>query len=541
MISNHKWTRADTVITLAIALLALAAYVRTLAPDLLYSDSAEFQTLAYTLGTPHSTGYPTYLLLARLVGLLPIGTPAWRINLVSALGAAVAVGGVYLLARQLTPDRIGPALGSLALALSGLFWSQAIIAEVYTPALAWLAIILALLWRWDAQFPGRCNSPQAQWTLFAASTLAGLGLGMHMYVGLIAPAAVVWVLWRILTSQGRSRWNHLGLAALGTLLGLVLLFGGFLLIDLNAPPSNFVDVAIRPSRSIWSLSTSDLDAPLKRIWLTISGRQWQDAMFPDGQFWRLDEIGEYADLLGREFSWVVLLCAVGGLIVMVWRAPRAGVFVLLAMATTVWVISNYHPGDQELFYMPTFVLIAVAAGVGAGFILDRVCVWTTPSAIEQKKPSFSIYHLIVALVFGMLILLPSVEARWQALQTGVISFSASTYVYPVENLAEPRYRAHLQTAYVPDDAVLVLDWRGLYSAAYLAHVEQGRTGMTFIEATPHGGSGKLADSMLDDLEQMVRDGRPVFVERVYEPLRERFRVLPVPLGKLYRLSLPNKP
>ncbi|MBN1937050.1 MAG: hypothetical protein JW934_20495, partial [Anaerolineae bacterium] len=192
------------------------------------------------------------------------------------------------------------------------------------------------------------------------------------------------------------------------------------------------------------------------------------------------------------------------------------------------------------FYLPTFVLIAVAAGVGAGFILDRVRVWTTPSEIEQRKPSsFPVYYLLAALFGGAMILLPSAGARWQALQTGVVSFSANTYAYPVENLAEPRHRAHLQVAYVPDDAVLVLDWRGLYSAVYLAHVEQGRTGMTFIEATPHGGDGRLADSLLDDLEQMVRDGRPVFVEQVYEPLRDRFRVFPMPLGKLYRLSLPN--
>ncbi|MBN1936160.1 MAG: DUF2723 domain-containing protein, partial [Anaerolineae bacterium] len=330
------------IIALGISIISLISYTRTLAPDLLYSDSAEFQTLAYTLGATHSTGYPTYLLLARLVGLIPIGTPAWRINLVSAFGAAVTVGSVYLLARQATPDRIGAALGSLALALSGIFWSQAIIAEVYTPALAWLAIILILLWRWDTRFP------DAKWVLFGAATLAGLGPGMHMYVGLIAPAAVVWVLWRVLSAKDRRQWSHLGLAGLGAALGIVLLLAGFALLELNDPPSNFTDVAIRPSRSIWALPSSTFDALPRRIWLTISGMQWQDAMFPDGRVWRPDEIREYLDLLANEFSWVVLLCAIFGLAVMVRRAPRAGVFVLLALATAVWVISNYHPGDQEL-------------------------------------------------------------------------------------------------------------------------------------------------------------------------------------------------
>jgi len=76
----------DYKFALAIGVCALAMYVRTLAPDVLYSDSAEFQTLAYTLGMTHSTGYPVYLLLGRLLGFLPIGSPAWRINLLSAVG-----------------------------------------------------------------------------------------------------------------------------------------------------------------------------------------------------------------------------------------------------------------------------------------------------------------------------------------------------------------------------------------------------------------------------------------------------------------------
>ena len=109
--------RKDYGLAVLIGLLALAAYVRTLAPDILYSDAAEFQTLAYTLGTTHSTGYPIYLLFARVVGFLPLNSPAWRVNLVSALCAAWTVGGVYLLARYFTPNRTGAALGSVALAL----------------------------------------------------------------------------------------------------------------------------------------------------------------------------------------------------------------------------------------------------------------------------------------------------------------------------------------------------------------------------------------------------------------------------------------
>ena len=122
--------RKDYRLALAIGVYGLAMYVRTLAPDVLYGDSAEFQTLAYTLGVTHSTGYSIYLLLARLLGFLPIGSPAWRVNLFSAVSAAVTLGNVFLLGRYLTRSRIGALLGAFALGLSYTFWSQAIIAEV---------------------------------------------------------------------------------------------------------------------------------------------------------------------------------------------------------------------------------------------------------------------------------------------------------------------------------------------------------------------------------------------------------------------------
>src|SRR3989304_6236411 len=91
IITSGKLPRLDKLdywIALALGILALAAYVRTLAPDILYGDSAEFQCLAYTLGITHSTGYPTYLFLGRLIGFLPISNPAWRIRLLSAVSAA---------------------------------------------------------------------------------------------------------------------------------------------------------------------------------------------------------------------------------------------------------------------------------------------------------------------------------------------------------------------------------------------------------------------------------------------------------------------
>ena len=96
----------------------LALYVRTAAPSVLSGDAAEFQLAAPLLGVPHPTTYPLYVLLGKLATLaLPFGDLAWRVTIVSAVCAAVAVALFFLLARQITAS--APALvGALAFGLA---------------------------------------------------------------------------------------------------------------------------------------------------------------------------------------------------------------------------------------------------------------------------------------------------------------------------------------------------------------------------------------------------------------------------------------
>ncbi|MGC9023387.1 MAG: glycosyltransferase family 117 protein, partial [Chloroflexia bacterium] len=127
-------------VALLAALAAGALYAAGAAPGLTLryggSDGGELAVAVYTLGIPHPTGYPTYVLLAQAVRLFPWGTFAGRLNLFSALAGALTVGLVALVAGELFPEETFSALvaaltAGLSLAVSGLFWSQALIAEVY--------------------------------------------------------------------------------------------------------------------------------------------------------------------------------------------------------------------------------------------------------------------------------------------------------------------------------------------------------------------------------------------------------------------------
>ena len=511
------------------SLCALAAYGRTLAPDLLYGDSAEFQTLAYTLGTTHTTGYPIYLVLARIVGLVPIGSLAWRVNLLSALGAAVTLGCVYLLLRYLTRSRAGGLLGAMALGISYTFWSQSVIAEVYTPALAFLSAIILLLWFWHSDLSGSNRA------LGIAAFLLGVGLGVHASVGLIAPTATFFVLWTLWTRrERRGSWRR-GLAAalLGLAAGVGVYLFFFLLIDLNNPPSSFIQVTMLPSRSIWGLSSADLDTPLKRFLVTVSGLQWQDAMFPDGDsFW--GKLGVYADrLLSYEFSPLLFLAALLGLEVMLRTTRALGLFVLASLATMLFFVVNYEPPDKYIFFLPTYVVSVLAMGAGMGFLLDL----TGRHLAAARKP----WHYVIPVVFTALlawvVLRPYWQSRKEALSAGAATFVTENYVYPVGDLDEPRRSASWQLWDLPDQAILISSWRGLYTMFFLAHVERQRPDIRIFEAAPYGSGGQVADTLIEELKTALRDGRPVLTDRLYGNLRRHFRVQPAMGGTWYRLSL----
>ena len=77
----------------------MIVFVTTLAPGLTWanggSDGGDLIAAAARGGIAHPTGYPLYLLLARLFQFLPLGSLAFRTNLMSALATALAAALVY--------------------------------------------------------------------------------------------------------------------------------------------------------------------------------------------------------------------------------------------------------------------------------------------------------------------------------------------------------------------------------------------------------------------------------------------------------------
>jgi 4-amino-4-deoxy-L-arabinose transferase-like glycosyltransferase len=182
-----------------VAVFVAALYLSTLAPTVLHysdetKDAAAIPTTAYVLGIMHPTGYPTYTLLTHLFTYLPVGDVGYRVNLSSAVFGGLAVAVAYAVGLVLS-RRVVAAAGALAFGVSGQFWSQAVIAEVYTLHVLFLALALLVLLLWRER--------RGDGYLLLAAFVIGLSMSHHLTSGLLLPGPCSSCCW----STGASCWN----------------------------------------------------------------------------------------------------------------------------------------------------------------------------------------------------------------------------------------------------------------------------------------------------------------------------------------------
>jgi len=140
-------------------LLSFVLYLFTLTPRICAGDSGELTTAIYNLGAAHPPGYPLYTILGKIFTYIPVGTIAYRVNLLSAVFAALTIPFLFLFLvkllqtslEKLSPlrDRIIASAGTLLFAVSQTHWSQAVIAEVYALNIFFAPLLLFSILVWQ--------------------------------------------------------------------------------------------------------------------------------------------------------------------------------------------------------------------------------------------------------------------------------------------------------------------------------------------------------------------------------------------------------
>jgi len=478
-------SQIDFLITLLIGLTALVLYIRTLAPSLLWGDSAEFQTLSYTLGMTHPSGYMTQIMLGKLFTYIPVGNIAYRVNLMSAFFGALAVAETYLIVRLLGGWRIAAISASILLTLTEGFWWRALLAESYAPAAGVLAAIwlLVLLWR---------NT--GKWIyLFLAGLAGGLSVGIHSTVVMTAISVLVFM---ALTARKRSDWFA---AATGTLLGLALTFSFFLYLDHNDPPSSIYNTVYRINLSALGLSADQFDTPAKRFL----------AIFPANHFWSYYFTASSEELRRRWVEylsyfplWAIILILLGIVTLLNERLPD-GLYALIAFLTIWGFAITVSFSVYREFYVPVAVIASVWFGIGASkllTIIDRL-------SLQNQ----SLIKIIQSVFMILLVILPIWNSRNDlipAIKSGYPLFVRRDHIYPVFAPNKVINDAQKTLAHIEENAIVFADWDKLYSYVYTAQIEDGKTGISFHEAWSTEEE-KLADSAIAYIDQNL-EKRPIY-------------------------------
>ena len=146
-----------------------------LAPDYSFmnkaADSMGYIYSAKYLYPSYHTSPPLYLLVSHLlITLVPIGTDAWRMGLLSVFSTAIACVFLYLIINQQTKNKIFASLGVIMYGLSALVMSQSVIIQTYpvTCMLATGVYYFALNKRWKLM-----------------GLFMGMGLAVHLLMGIV--------------------------------------------------------------------------------------------------------------------------------------------------------------------------------------------------------------------------------------------------------------------------------------------------------------------------------------------------------------------
>ena len=455
---------------LGLALLICALYLLTLGDHVGRADTFEFQVVAPQLGIAHPTGYPLYILLGKIFSLLPIGSLAWRVNLLSAILATGAVWLIYRTIVLLRPDRLAAALAALLLAASPIFWSQAVIAEVYALNAVFVAAILFLLIRLLSA-PSNRQPPTANFYLLAL--LLGLALSHHLTSVIVIPAVVLTAIF----VRPRLRLKQWLIAAGLLVLGLM----PWLFIYLRWPTLH---------NGQW-MTVSEW---LGWIWGLRFGGALNLALWLDPTRWSI--LGR---LLVEQYGPIGLGLAAVGFILLIKQQWRIALLTAALFGGYVFYGLVYNVPDVAVFVLPAFLVTAIWIGV-------------TLAALAQWLNRLPLHDAARAAARTALYLLAALLLLWQF---GSHVDQANQRGLNADQEAWGRYVLALP---IPQKAALLVDSEKIAPLYYLQVSERQRPDLDIVV---------LGDEALyrQELDRRLAEGQPVYLARFLPNLPYRLRSL----------------
>lgn len=356
-----------------VVLAGVALYGLTACRNLYVGDSPELAAVAATFGVAHPPGYPLYTMVSAMAVHLLAGLgKALAANLMSGVYASLTMGLLFLLLRRLTVPLVGCWFAVACLGLGQTFWSQSVVAEVYT--FDTLLLLLVLHTSLTAM-----RAPRS-----ARALLWGLGLGLwlgHRISNVFYLPAVIALAWAI-SPKGQPLQNLLARPRLLSLLaGLALAGLPFAYLPLASSADPYFDMG-DPQR--WD-----------QFWKVVLASPYRGLLGGVAPEVALQRLGR---LLCGIFKETGPACVIGlwG-VIHLFKGGRARRMLLaclmLVVAAGLFFTAAYDIMDYDAYLLPTYVAISILGGVGAARLLAHT------STLKSRV-------LTMALLCSCLVMLP---------------------------------------------------------------------------------------------------------------------------------------
>ena len=356
-------------------------YVATLAQSLVLGDPTEYTYVANVLGIAHPPGYAFITLLGKLFqSIIPFGEIPWRMHLLSAVTATMAVLLVYGTVRAyesgqgdqihlvgLSAGSLAGVFAALAIAVGADFWQHAIHANPHIITAAFLSANLFFLTRWWAlsqagDAKGGEGTRADRW-LLVFSLSAGLGVTHHPLTVFSFPAYAIFIL---IVRPGIWRdWRLLLKMVLMALLGLC--------VWLYFPIRSAMGPPVGPT------TMNTLDGFLAHV----LGRGITEALPYYAPHEQADRAMVFWSILRLQYTLPVIFLAALALVwpVIAWMVRRSGRSVLfpaaekplllyfLAFLCNYAFVISLKAQDIMAYLLGPLLVIGLLAGIGLYYLL----------------------------------------------------------------------------------------------------------------------------------------------------------------------------
>lgn len=236
-----SFQRLNRITGAIVFLLSFLGYYVTMAPTVSYWDCGEFAACSYTLGVPHPPGSPLFLIIGRIMTMLPLADishifgmaisdydVAHEVTWISVLAGAFTILFLYLIVVRMLQQWIKPeesfmrglkivlsaATGALTFAFTYSHWFNSVESEVYACSIFFTAIVIWLIMIW-LEKPDDLHGDAY---LLLIAYMIGLAIGVHELNILTLPFIFFIIYCKKYTITFKSFAAFVGLSLLGVLI-----------------------------------------------------------------------------------------------------------------------------------------------------------------------------------------------------------------------------------------------------------------------------------------------------------------------------------